>query len=488
MTSFAVRRHVIAPANPAPIDRRWDSRLTAVYGLDWGVDAEPDGSLYYARSEPQMRNVLGNNKGGMHSYFASEMPVPTMTEIGRGLYYDGTKNAYTAGLTGLANGASPDEACIVCFIPMSSSGSQNLMGYSNVWSTSLSDYGRGVGIEGGQLMAWGASAVNLKRFSVTLPALNTFNVVGVRFSASGAIYLNGVEMADAKDFSHSWGYYLAAGSAHGVADGSGVARFTGKLALRAWFRDGLTNAELEELTANPLKLFAPRRRLYLVGAAPPAGTTINATVGNAVAAGSAATVSSAITVAATTGNAAAAGSTASVASSITIAATVGNAAAAGSTAAIESSVTIGAGIGDAVAAGTTASITTGASVDCTVGDAVATGAQATISSAITIAANVGNSVAAGSTADVSTATVVACTTGNATAAGLAASISGTVSIVCSVGDAVAAGSAASITAAGALNAAEIADAVWDEPMVDAITARTIMSGMADFLRSRGHLP
>ena len=177
-----------------------------------------------------------------------------------------------------------------------------------------------------------------------------------------------------------------------------------------------------------------------------------------------------------------------VASGATIAATVGNATAAGSTAAIESSVTIGAGIGDAVAAGTTASITTGASVDCTVGDAVATGAQATISSAITIAANVGNSVAAGSTADVSTATVVACTTGNATAAGLAASISGTVSIVCSVGDAVAAGSAASITAAGALNAAEIADAVWDEPMVDAITARTIMSGMADFLRSRGHLP
>lgn len=421
MTSLAVRRHVIAPANPAPIDPRWSSRLTAVYGLDWGMDGDPDGSLFYARAEPQMRNVLGT-RGGMHSYYTTDVPAPTMTEVGRGLYYDGTRNAYTTALTGLANGASADEACIVCFIPMSSTGSQNIMGYANVWSTSLADYGRGIGIEGGNLMAWGASAQNGKKVSVALPALNTFNTVGVRFSSSGAVYLNGVEMANGSDLSHSFGYYLACGSAHAAIEGTGTAKFTGKLALRAWFRDGLTNAELEELTANPLKLFSPRRRLYLVGAAAPSGTTINATVGNAV------------------------------------------------------------------AAGATASITTGASVDCTVGNAVAAGAQAAISSPITIAANVGNSVAAGSKADVSTATVVSCATGNAAAAGLAASISGTVSIVCSVGDAVAAGSAASITATGALNAAEIADAVWDEPMVDAVTARQIMSGMADFLRSRGHLP
>lgn len=41
---------------------------------------------------------------------------------------------------------------------------------------------------------------------------------------------------------------------------------------------------------------------------------------------------------------------------------------------------------------------------------------------------------------------------------------------------------------GGLTAAEIADAVWDELMVDTTSARTIMAGMADFLRSRGYLP
>lgn len=45
----------------------------------------------------------------------------------------------------------------------------------------------------------------------------------------------------------------------------------------------------------------------------------------------------------------------------------------------------------------------------------------------------------------------------------------------------------SSSSTGSLTAAEIADAVWDEPLSGATTARQILSGMADFLRSRGFL-
>lgn len=487
--------------------RRWTAQAQVPVEIDWGsplsrdllyaggfsTEADrglTDGSSFFDRSDALLHNIAGP-RGSLHGYYLDNVPPRIVEPYGVASYFNGNADVYTTGkaytldLTGVANGAASDESCLVICTPEQSTGSQNIMGFSTVFSSSLSDYGRGIGIESGQFMAWGASAYNTKRRYGTLTTLGEPVVLAARFAVDGFLMVNGVVVSSG-DMSHSWGYKFAVGNAIATVESNAIAPFKGSIGPRLWWRRGLSIDELTQLSDNAFAILRPMRRRTSAAAA--SGATINATVGNAVAAGSAATVSSAITVAATTGNAAAAGAAASVASSITIAATVGNAAAAGSTAAIESSVTIGAGIGNAVAAGATASITTGSAIDCAVGDAVAAGAQATISSAITIAANVGNSVAAGSTADVSTATVVACTTGNAAAAGLAASISGTVSIVCSVGDAVAAGSAASITAAGALNAAEIADAVWNEPMVDAITARTIMSGMADFLRSRGHLP
>lgn len=86
-------------------------------------------------------------------------------------------------------------------------------------------------------------------------------------------------------------------------------------------------------------------------------TTISATPGNAVAAGTTAAVN--ISVGATVGNAVAAGITASVNLGVTITAAPGNAVANGVTAAIDAKRTITATPGNAVADGVTGSITTG---------------------------------------------------------------------------------------------------------------------------------
>lgn len=487
--------------------RRWTAQAQVPVEIDWGSPLSrdllyaggfsteagrglTDGSSFFDRSDALLHNIA-SSRGSLHGYYTGNVPPRVVTPYGVASYFNGSADAattgktYTLDLTGVANGAASDESCFVICTPEQSTGSQNIMGFSNVWSTSLSDYGRGIGIESGQFMAWGASAVNLKRYYGTLTTLGEPVVLAARFAVDGFLMVNGVVVSSG-DMSHSWGYKFAVGNAIATTESMNVAAFKGSIGPKLWWRRGVSVDEFAQLSENAFAILRPMRRRTLAAAA--SGTTINATVGNAVAAGSAATVSSAITVAATTGNAAAAGATASVASSVTISCGTGNASAAGQTAAIESSITIGAGIGNATAAGSTAAVTAGSALDFTVGNAVAAGAQATVSSAITISAGVGNSVAAGSTADISTAIVVSAGIGNAAAAGSAASISAATSLAFYVGNAVAAGSTANIEATGALNAAEIADAVWDEPMVDAVTARQIMSGMADFLRSRGHLP
>lgn len=179
------------------------------------------------------------------------------------------------------------------------------------------------------------------------------------------------------------------------------------------------DAEIVAWSRAPLAFVAPNEDpvIYSLGAA---GVTLDCTVGNAVAAGSAASISA----------------------GTTINAGIGNAVAAGATANVSAGTTINASVGNAVAEGAQASITSGTTLDCTVGNAVAAGAQATISAGTTINAGVGNAVAAGVQASITTGFTLECTVGNAVAAGVQAGISigsGTVTIACAVGNAVAAG-------------------------------------------------
>jgi hypothetical protein len=120
--------------------------------------------------------------------------------------------------------------------------------------------------------------------------------------------------------------------------------------------------------------------LLLLFAPSSGGLTVNATVGDAVANGS--TASIIVSVQAGVGNAVANGSTASIYQGQTVQATIGNAVANGSTANVYADLTITATVGNAVANGSTASILTGVTVACTVGNAVANGSLAIILRAI----------------------------------------------------------------------------------------------------------
>lgn len=263
------------------IDQRALKRSDGITQLDWnnpftrgvlyvggGCFAPPgktDGSSFFTRQTPLANNVA-QSAGSLHGYFVGDIPDTVAGPFGPMLNFDGTRKLYTQSIVGSDNGLSSyDETCLVLCTLGSSSGSQNIFGFSNVWSTSLADYGRGVGIEGGNLFAWGASAGNGKTATATLPALNTPIVIAVRFSGDGAIFVNGNKVTPSRDMSHTWGYYLATGAAVANVESVEVANFTGKIGLRVWWRRGLSDSEIIEISRNPWQLFRqPTRTTYPV--------------------------------------------------------------------------------------------------------------------------------------------------------------------------------------------------------------------------------
>ncbi len=204
-----------------------------------------------------------------YGYFAADVPSVVGSPFGPALNYDGAKKAFTQGITGAANGLSPDESCVVVCTFGSSTWSQHLFGFGNVFSSSLADYGRGVGVEGGNLFVWGASASNGKKLTATLPPLNTPCVIAVRFAVDGAVYVNGQKVASG-DMSHSWSYYLSTGCAVGAVESVELAKFTGLVGPRRWWRRGLRDNELQALSINPQLIYRqqPRQSFPTIGAGP----------------------------------------------------------------------------------------------------------------------------------------------------------------------------------------------------------------------------
>lgn len=227
-----------------------------------------DGSAYFARSNGLLSNVA-QAAGTQHGYFTGDVPDVVGSPFGPALNFDGTRKVYTQSITGAANGLSPDESCVVVCTFGSSTGSQHLFGFGNVFSSSLADYGRGVGVEGGNLFVWGASASNGKKLTATLPPLNTPCVIAVRFAVDGAVYVNGQKVASG-DMSHSWGYYLSTGCAVGAVESIELAKFTGLVGPRRWWRRGLRDNELQALSINPQLIYRQRPRVAFptIGGAP----------------------------------------------------------------------------------------------------------------------------------------------------------------------------------------------------------------------------
>jgi hypothetical protein len=155
-------------------------------------------------------------------------------------------------------------------------------------------------------------------------------------------------------------------------------------------------------------------------------TPIDCSVGNAVAAGIAATISTAQTISCSVGNAVAAGIACTVPLDQTVSCSVGNAVAAGVSCTVPLDQTIACSVGNAVADGVACTISLGSdlTIDCSVGNAVAAGTTSSITTDQTIACSVGNAVADGVSATITldTAITIDCSVGNCIANGVVALI------------------------------------------------------------------
>lgn len=196
--------------------------------------------------------------------------------------------------------------------------------------------------------------------------------------------------------------------------------------------------------------------------------TIDATTGNAVAAGVTGVAGVAATINGVVGNATAAGITGTVSVDLSIAGVVGNAVAAGVTGAPAVGISIDGVVGNAVAAGVSGVPGVSIEIAGTVGNAVAAGVAGSPGVAITITGNVGNAVAAGVSGLAAIGILIDGVVGNATAAGVTGGLSLDIVVVGVVGNAAAAGVTGAVSLSGG-SGADPAD-VWAYELAPGVSA------------------
>lgn len=213
-------------------------------------------------------------------------------------------------------------------------------------------------------------------------------------SASISVYRNGQGIYSGS-VSGTWdtsGTYLYIGGRHSAGAGSIV----GTVLLANLFKRALTEAEVRDHWDNPWQVFkAPRRVLYFATAG--GAVTINATPGDATAAGVAAQVLVGTLIQATPGNVTAEGAAAQVLVGVLIQATAADATAEGVTATVQvgSHAIIAASPALGEALGVTAQILVGTLVNAVPADAVAAGVAAQVLAAVLVQATPGEAIAEG---------------------------------------------------------------------------------------------
>lgn len=217
-------------------------------------------------------------------------------------------------------------------------------------------------------------------------------------STSLSMYLDGVAPSTSVVISSATSVGATSASVVlGASSASSLYLSSGSRIALARAYSGNISAWAGSLARNPWQLFESQA---IDTEASAAVTAITATVGDAVANGVAASVSTNVTISGAVGNAVADGSSANVSTSVL--GTVGNAVADGTAASVYQGSVISTTVGNAVADGVLASVTTSGdtTINATVGNAVADGALATLHLGIVVSGLVGNAVADGETASV----------------------------------------------------------------------------------------
>ena len=243
-------------------------RLAYTYGQQPG---ENDTSPYNDRRPGGWGNAaVGGPR--LHTYFDPERPANGIGALGNALVFDSAAKSllYTESIVGNATGASSfDETMIIALEFSATSGTPALCGYFSS-SFAMTAYGRGLFLSGGTVRASGVSASNGKTIdSGFTPIVGVPYVIAARFSASGALWINGQRYATGA-LDHVWNYRYGIGcqaAQTGGAPDSGSSFFAGKLYGSWLLRGGMSDGDLARVTVNPWPLFEPEPiQIYWPGA------------------------------------------------------------------------------------------------------------------------------------------------------------------------------------------------------------------------------
>jgi hypothetical protein len=218
----------------------------------------------------QRNTRFGNYAGGyeLHAYFDGQQPPIVARPQGLSLYFDGAtdRQLYTSGRVGPANGAAPDETFLAIVEFTSTAGTQAIVGYFSFNSNTPKDYGRGLFLDGGVIKASGVTGTDGKVISSGItPILGRSYVIAARFSANGALFIDGVKVASG-NISEAWSYLLGVGA--GGSEGTLLYKLSGYVTLAYGAQCAFSDDELAAVTANPWQIFqSPASRLLVPSAA-----------------------------------------------------------------------------------------------------------------------------------------------------------------------------------------------------------------------------
>ena len=276
---MAVRRLKQTWRTPPPSPQRPAlhlDRLVSAYMVDNVLPVKDDGSGY-GQANGMRSSAVGLVSGkyytltGYYLNGSSEAPV-VQTAEGPALYFDGVN--YKAGNAAHPSGWSGPVTLVARVLLNDTAGTHVVIGHFNSDQNPVYNYGAGIVISGGNVIAAGASG-NARSIAAAAPATGRWVTLAcVTNTAAGRLFVDDAKVASG-DLSGAYSAYPFAIGCSGqqIHASANAYSLYGYVKHALVFAGDIGDAAIVDIARNLRKIYAPRHRRHLVSGA--GGSALN---------------------------------------------------------------------------------------------------------------------------------------------------------------------------------------------------------------------
>lgn len=276
---MAVRRLKQTWRTPPPSPQRPAlhlDRLVSAYMVDNVLPVKDDGSGY-GQANGMRSSAVGLVNGkyytltGYYLNGSSEAPV-VQTGEGPALYFDGVN--YKAGNAAHPSGWSGPVTLVARVLLNDTAGTHVVIGHFNSDQNPVYNYGAGIVISGGNVIAAGASG-NARSIAAAAPATGRWVTLAcVTNTAAGRLFVDDAKVASG-DLSGAYSAYPFAIGCSGqqIHASANAYSLYGYVKHALVFAGDIGDAAIVDIARNLRKIYAPRQRRHLVSGA--GGSALN---------------------------------------------------------------------------------------------------------------------------------------------------------------------------------------------------------------------